>query len=461
MTHLVTHSRSAGVRNPVLDLFQVPPTDLSLVASRHVPINPFTTGINPIDFQIDPQEDFIDLNDSYFEVELQLKLDNNTNMAVGTRVSIVNNLAHSLFKQINVRLNGTLISPQTDTYHQKAFIETVLNNDRDDGDTILKPEGWFNGLNVRDVDEKALTANELNPDHADFMALPADEQAWVKSRTKFLNGNRVVMKFKPYLEVFHLSKLLVPGVQIQIQMHLNSPTIWGMKHGGDRELKALTAEDISVKLFLNQKKVEPSVYRGLMTQFTGPKKVTYPTVRSEIRTYNHANDSQIFEAHNIFRNQLPNRVVVCLLDQTAFNGSATKYPFSYKTFNITSIKQLVRGEEYPYTLLELDLNNASKDWRGYHRFLQATESLCKRKGNMVTSDDWGRGKNCTMFVFDNTANGCLSSAVLNPVQSGEVSIVIRFGANPGVNLTVLVYGEFENLLEINSNKTVIYDVYRQ
>ena len=299
MTHLATHARSAGVRNPVLDLFQVPPTDLSLVASRHVPINAFTTGINPIDFQIDPQEDFIDLNDSYFEVELQLKLDNSTNMAVGTRVSIVNNLAHSLFKQINVRLNGTLISPQTDTYHHKAFIETVFNNDPDDGDTILKPEGWFNGLNIRDVDENALTANELNPDHADFWALPADEQAWVKSRTKFLNGNRVVVKFKPYLEVFHLSKLLVPGVQIQIQMYLNSPTMWGMKHGGDRELRALTAEEISVKLFLNQKKVEPSVYRGLMTQFTGPKKVTYPTVRSEIRTYNHANDSQIFEAQHI------------------------------------------------------------------------------------------------------------------------------------------------------------------
>ena len=107
------------------------------------------------------------------------------------------------------------------------------------------------------------------------------------------------MKFKPYLEVFHLSKLLVPGVQIQIQMNLNSAAMWGMKHGGDRELRALTAEDISVKLFLNQKKVEPSVYRGLMTQFTGPKKVTYPTVRSEIRTYNHANDSQIFEAQHI------------------------------------------------------------------------------------------------------------------------------------------------------------------
>ena len=99
---------------------------------------------------------------------MQLKLDNNANMAVGTQVSIVNNQAHSLFKQINVRLNATLISPQTDTYHHKVSIKTVLNNDRDDEHTILKPEGWFNGLNVCDVHENAFTANELNPDHADF-----------------------------------------------------------------------------------------------------------------------------------------------------------------------------------------------------------------------------------------------------------------------------------------------------
>ena len=61
-----------------------------------------------------------------------------------------------------MHLNGTLISPQTDTYHHKSFIDTVLNNDQEDGATILKPEGWFNGLTIRDQSENTLTANELN-----------------------------------------------------------------------------------------------------------------------------------------------------------------------------------------------------------------------------------------------------------------------------------------------------------
>ena len=127
------------MQSPCLNLFDVPSTDYSLVESRYVPINPFKTGIHPIDFQIDrvesrfvpinpfttsihpidfqidPQDDFIDMSNSYLEAELQLKLDNGSNVVDATQVTVCNNFIHSLFKQINVRLNGTLISPQTDT----------------------------------------------------------------------------------------------------------------------------------------------------------------------------------------------------------------------------------------------------------------------------------------------------------------------------------------------------------
>ena len=68
---------------------------------------------------------------------------------------------------------------------------------------------------------------------------------------------------------------------------------------------------------------------------------------------------------------------------------------------------------------------------------------------MVRKVDWGHGKRSNLFVFDNTANGCLDSPVLNPKQSGELRVMIDFGANPGENLTVLLYAEFENLLEVN------------
>ena len=74
--------------------------------------------------------------------------------------------------------------------------------------------------------------------------------------------------------------------------------------------------------------------------------------------------------------------------------------------------------------------------------------------------DWGEAKNCTLFMFDNVANGCVDSQTLNPKQSGDLQLVLEFGAPPATNITVLVYGEFENLLEIDSNGAVLYNIYQ-
>ena len=50
--------------------------------------------------------------------------------------------------------------------------------------------------------------------------------------------------------------------------------------------------------------------------------------------------------------------------------------------------------------------------------------------------------------------------MLNPKLSEHLRLVLDFGADPGVNLTAIVYGEFEKLMEVDSNKTVQYDVYQ-
>jgi len=405
MTDMVAHARSAGVRNPRLNMFSTPPTDLSMSSRRLVRINPFNTGINPVTFQVDPQEDFIDLNESFFEVELTVKKSDNTNVLTADVLGLANNLAHTLFKQINVRLNGTLISPQTDTYHLKAYIETLLNHDRDDGETILTPNGWYNCLGVPDDgDADELTANKLDTTHANYADLPQDLKNLVQGRLQFLDGDAVTLRFKPYLEVFYLSKLLVPGVQIQIDMYFNAPAMWTIRWAGASTLR-LTEADVNVRLFLAQVRVTPSVYREIMTNMKSGRVVTYPTVRGEIRTYSHPNDNRHFEGSNPFHNHLPNRLVVLLLKQAAFNGTITESPFNFGKFNLASIKQLVRGEEYPYETLELQHDGDSKDQRGYFRFLQASGALCRGKGNMVRKVDWGDGKRCNLFVFDNTANG--------------------------------------------------------
>jgi len=229
-----------------------------------------------------------------------------------------------------VRLNGTLISPQTDTYHYKAYIETLLNFDRDDGDTILKPQGWFNFVDV----PNALTANQLTLGHDDFKAMTPERQDLVRElrsqATDFAGGVTRTYSFIPHIAVFHLSKLLIPNVQIGIQMYLNSPDVWMLQMQGVNAFR-LNAADNKVKLYLCQVRLNPSVYRELMNDMgSGRNMVSYPTVRSEIRTYNITRNELHYEITNPFQNRLPNMLVVGLVASTAFNGAGTEYPFTFQ-----------------------------------------------------------------------------------------------------------------------------------
>jgi len=56
------HPGSISVPNPQLSLFTVPPTDLSMSSYCIIPVQTNTTGINPVEFQVDPQEDYVVLS---------------------------------------------------------------------------------------------------------------------------------------------------------------------------------------------------------------------------------------------------------------------------------------------------------------------------------------------------------------------------------------------------------------
>ena len=121
---------------------------------------------------------------------------------------------------------------------------------------------------------------------------------------------------------------------------------------------------------------------------------------------------------------------------------------------------MVRGEEYPYETLEINRNTGGRDSLGYFRFLQASGAWFKKQGNMVQQEDWGQGKNWTLFMFENVANGRADARTLNPRQSGDLQLILEFGIAPGTNITVLAYAEFENMLEIDSNGAVLYNIYQ-
>ena len=223
---------------------------------------------------------------------------------------------------------------------------------------------------------------------------------------------------------------------------------------------AAPVDNIKGTFHLCRLTLNPNVYAELALRRSKQNRVAaYPTVRSELRSLSFEGNSTKFIEDNVFLGRVPDRLIVGLLDTQAFNGTLNYYPFAFQKCGVTSIKQIVRGEEYPYETLELNRNDELKDWHGYFRFLQATGPMVKHGDCMVKPDEWGHASNCTLFAWNNVPSGNADSKNMNPKQAGNVKLEINFGANPAKHLTILVWAEFENIMTIDPNGAVQYNIH--
>ena len=273
---------------------------------------------------------------------------------------------------------------------------------------------------------------------------------------------------KPNLAAFHTGKALVPGVQIDLDCYLNSNLIYlyGTPNKGtliDKKFPYFTASDFKVELSMRKLTLNSSIYVKLAKERQLSKQaVPYPVVRSELRTFSIPSGSTFWEQDNIFLNRLPDRNIVALVHTDGFNGKINRSCFVYEKFKLAEIIQTVEGEEYPYKTLKLSNVNdqeSGTDLLGYDRFLTASEGYYKDGSPMVQPGDWGHGKNCTLFMFNNVPSGKADNAEYrNPRQSGNVRLQLLFSAATTNNITVMVWSEYENVFEINNLGGVKYNI---
>ena len=439
------------VRIMSLNLFDVPEVDYRYEASRDMVFQPALTGIQPITFSIPASDDYYDLNELRFQVKVRLtdpaagyqglKANLANSDANNTRNTYcVNNFGHSIFRDMTLSMNGVLMTEQSNTYHYRAYLETLLNYSREEGATKLAPQGWVNQLNVIEV-MGATGANSDVPTGANWSG-----NAELRALTsRLLDKHWHTFLIRPHLPPLKTGKLLVPNVQMDFELFLNPNTVYlmGTPNKGTlvaKKFPAIHPEDIKVTLLMRKVTLNASVYVILQKERQlGKKIVRYPVVRSEIRTLSFDGRTTHWEQDNVFVGRFPDRAMVGLLHSNAFNGDMGRNPCAFQKFGVTHLRQSLNGEEYPYRTLQLTGTEAYEDLLGYDRFLQAMGAYNENKIPMLLLSDCGQGKNCTLFLFNNVPSGKADDPQYrNPRQSGNVRLVIDFAAAVNHNITVSV-----------------------
>jgi len=121
----------------------VPPTQTRIQQAEWVEYQPMTSilGNAPIEFGVvGSGEEYVDLSNVMLYVRAKIARNNNGDLAADSTSAPVNLLLHSMFSQVDVSLNGTLISSSTNTYPYRSMLETLLSYGEDAKKSQLSAE---------------------------------------------------------------------------------------------------------------------------------------------------------------------------------------------------------------------------------------------------------------------------------------------------------------------------------
>ena len=127
------HKHSCECLKSELFLFEIPPTQTTMENSHGIQYKPILslTDNSPIEFVLPGTgEEYIDLAHTMLRLRVSLKTTVDVPQAAVAevpKVGPVNNFMHSLFNQVDVFFNQKSVSPPTNAYAYRAYLETLLN----------------------------------------------------------------------------------------------------------------------------------------------------------------------------------------------------------------------------------------------------------------------------------------------------------------------------------------------
>lgn len=360
-----------GMEN--LELFQVPPTNIALEESKWMEYYPISSTLQsetaPIEFDIQGQGDeYIDLSQTYVQIVCKFTKDDGTALTgANTSVTPVNNIIHSLFSEIDVTLNGKIITPGTDTYPYKAYLEKLLSYRPKTLEIQMKACSLWEKDTAGHMDDALTTAPTQTKTQFDVangkvtvnaaqlgFPLPADgeNEGLRKRRDAIENSKKITLIDRLYVDLFQQDRFIPNGVDIRLRFNRAKPAFHLMAHAGSSGKISI----LSMLLWVRKVKPTATVLNAINDRLNS-ETAKFPLRRVEVKTFTIPQGTQSKITDHLFQGQMPKRIVLGFVENAAFNGDLTKNPFNFKNANVKKLDVSINGETITTRPFEPDFAN--------------------------------------------------------------------------------------------------------
>ena len=413
-----------------LDLFSLPLTQESIQSGYWVEFKPVAslTDTAPIEFNISGSgDDYIDLGNTFLHVQAKIVRANGDALTAEDSVGPVNYWLNSLFSQIDVTMNDTMITSSNNTYPYRALLEALLSFGKGAKKSHLTSALWF-----KDENMESLTANP-----------------GLTARKAFSDLSKTVdMMGKLHLDITNQDRYLLNGVDMHIRLVRSRDAFSLMSNKAEYKVEI---EDAS--LYIRRAKINPAVQLGHIKglELTSAK---YPIQRVDVKAYTLSAGSRSFVQENLFFGQVPRRVVLGLVDNAAYNGHIEKNPFHFKHHKLNHLALYLDGQQVASKALTPNFAN-NINVRSYCQLFIGTGKYFNDEDNDLTRSNYVNGH--TLFAFDMTPDLSGDSDVFNLVKQGNLRVELSFAEELQNSVNLVVYAEFNNIIEIDRNRNVFVD----
>ena len=409
------------------------------IITQHRPLAPVEFN-KAIEFEVHTSlDEYILFNKSFFEQKIRIDLSRLDGEAVTSddwkNISVVNQLLPSTISQLKLEIANNTIPDSQDTYPYKAYFENLLGFD----DSAKKSH---------------LTSILWSKDDSKNMDEPNIERSQYLRPTKIGKpgkGNVIQLIGKNNLDLTFQGRAFIGGSVFRLKYFHTKPEFFLMV----KDLNLLPKVHLeSAVLYISRARVNPAILQAHNAALK-IRPAQYPMVTGVVKRAVLKKDTVDAIIENIILGPQPNRIFVAFVENKAFNGSFTKNPYNFKLFDISHLCFYRNGQSLPTIPFQPDVDNGHT-LREYYSFMDAANQTGTSTYIDINRDEWNSGYGIFGVNFTpDLSDGCGMDGHVNHLKTGSTRLQVIFRKPLPTAVTVLMYCEFDTVLQIDQDRNPI------
>lgn len=348
-------------------------------------------------------------------------------------VGVINNIFHSVFESVEVLVSNQAITKTDRNYPYNAMLQTLCNYGQEAYETYFELTGW-------------------SKDTAGHMEDMGEDNDGFQKRREFFRGIHGKAEFigKICSPIFFQEKVLPTQVALKVILRKAADQFFLKHEAGDFGLTITNAV-----LMVQKVKTVSGLRQSYLELLEEGNSIPYFLKSPTMTPFSIEASTSSFTRDNLFLGKVPRRIVIGMVETLAYHGRRDKNPFNFRHFGLREIGLYKDGTPYPRPLVKLDMEN-HECAEAYHNFMSSLNGAYSRNVPSITMSEYKEGY--TLFSYDMSPDQMGSihpGSMLN--MNSNIRLEMKFEKPVSTNITLLVYSEYDHLMEIHRDRRVTID----